>query len=53
MAHHRHHPVATFLALLILGPYLLAAAALVITLAAAVYLTAGIVYVASGRWPLR
>lgn len=45
----RRHPVLAFLAFMIFGPYLLAAALLFAVLAAALYLIGALAYVASGR----
>jgi hypothetical protein len=45
----RRHPVLTFLALLIFGPYLVAIALILGALYMAAYLIAGLIYVASGR----
>lgn len=47
MAHYqaRRHPVATFVTLLILGPYLLAAAAIIAVVILAAHLLAAVVYV--------
>lgn len=45
----RPHPIAAFLAYLILGPFLLAAALLVGAVAVACYLLSAVIWVASGR----